>query len=156
MPRRREVPERTIIPDSKFNSKLLAKFISCIMNDGKRSTAEAMVYRALDIIGDKTKEHPLKVFESAVDNVRPIIEVKSRRVGGSTYQVPTEIRSSRRTALAIRWIIGYARGRSEQGMARKLAAELLDAIENRGASVKKKEDTHKMAEANKAFAHFRW
>ncbi len=156
MPRRREVPERTIIPDSKYNSKLLAKFISCIMNDGKRSTAEAMVYRALDIIGDKTKEHPLKVFESAVDNVRPIIEVKSRRVGGSTYQVPTEIRSSRRTALAIRWIIGYARGRSEQGMARKLAAELLDAIENRGASVKKKEDTHKMAEANKAFAHFRW
>jgi len=156
MPRRREVPERTIIPDSKFNSKLLAKFISCIMNDGKRSTAEAMVYRALDIIGDKTKEHPLKVFESAVDNVRPIIEVKSRRVGGSTYQVPTEIRSSRRTALAIRWIIGYARGRSEQGMARKLAAELLDAIESRGASVKKKEDTHKMAEANKAFAHFRW
>lgn len=156
MPRRREVPERTIIPDSKYNSKLLAKFISCIMNDGKRSTAEAMVYRALDIIGDKTKDHPLKVFESAVDNVRPIIEVKSRRVGGSTYQVPTEIRSSRRTALAIRWIIGYARGRSEQGMARKLAAELLDAIENRGASVKKKEDTHKMAEANKAFAHFRW
>ncbi|MDD2316897.1 MAG: 30S ribosomal protein S7 [Desulfobacterales bacterium] len=156
MPRRREVPERTIIPDSKYNSKLLAKFISCIMNDGKRSTAEAMVYRALDIIGDKAKEHPLKVFESAVDNVRPIIEVKSRRVGGSTYQVPTEIRSSRRTALAIRWIIGYARGRSEQGMARKLAAELLDAIENRGASVKKKEDTHKMAEANKAFAHFRW
>lgn len=156
MPRRREVPERTIIPDSKYNSKLLAKFISCIMNDGKRSTAEAMVYRALDIIGDKTKDQPLKVFESAVDNVRPIIEVKSRRVGGSTYQVPTEIRSSRRTALAIRWIIGYARGRSEQGMARKLAAELLDAIENRGASVKKKEDTHKMAEANKAFAHFRW
>ncbi len=156
MPRRREVPERTIIPDSKYNSKLLAKFISCIMNDGKRSTAEAMVYSALDIIGDKAKEHPLKVFESAVDNVRPIIEVKSRRVGGSTYQVPTEIRSSRRTALAIRWIIGYARGRSEQGMARKLAAELLDAIENRGASVKKKEDTHKMAEANKAFAHFRW
>jgi small subunit ribosomal protein S7 len=156
MPRRREVPERTIIPDSKYNSKLLAKFISCIMSDGKRSTAEAMVYRALEIIGDKAKENPLKVFESAVDNVRPIIEVKSRRVGGSTYQVPTEIRSSRRTALAIRWIIGYARGRSEQGMARKLAAELLDAIENRGASVKKKEDTHKMAEANKAFAHFRW
>jgi small subunit ribosomal protein S7 len=126
------------------------------MRDGKKSVAESILYDAFDIIKEKAKESPLKLFEQAVENVRPLIEVKSRRVGGSTYQVPTEIRPSRRTALGIRWIIGYARQRPEKGMAKKLAAELMDAANNRGATVKKKEDTHKMAEANKAFAHFRW
>ena len=156
MPRRREVPERVIIPDSKYNSKLVSKFINSIMRDGKKSTAELIIYKAFSIIEKKAGESPLKVFEKAVENVRPMIEVKSRRVGGSTYQVPTEIRPSRRTALGIRWIISYARARSEKGMAQKLGAELLDAANNRGASVKKKEDTHRMAEANKAFAHYRW
>ncbi len=126
------------------------------MRDGKKSTAETILYGAFDIMQDKTKESPLKLFEKAVDNVRPLIEVKSRRVGGSTYQVPTEIRPSRRTALGIRWIIGFARKRPEKGMTKKLAAEFMDAANGRGASVKKREDTHKMAEANKAFAHFRW
>jgi small subunit ribosomal protein S7 len=126
------------------------------MRDGKKSTAESLLYNAFDIMQEKTKESPLKLFEKAVDNVRPLIEVKSRRVGGSTYQVPTEIRPSRRTALGIRWIIGYARKRAEKGMAKKLASELMDAANGRGSSVKKREDTHKMAEANKAFAHFRW
>jgi small subunit ribosomal protein S7 len=126
------------------------------MRDGKRSTAESILYNAFDMIAEKGNNSPLKLFEQAVENVRPMIEVKSRRVGGSTYQVPTEIRPSRRTALGIRWIIGYARKRSEKDMAKKLAAELLDAANHRGASAKKKEDTHKMAEANKAFAHFRW
>jgi small subunit ribosomal protein S7 len=156
MPRRKEVTERIVIPDSKFNSKLVAKFIRSIMRDGKKSLAESILYNALDIIEGKTKEPPLKIFEQAVDNTRPLIEVKSRRVGGSTYQVPTEIRPSRRTALGIRWIIDFARKRPEKGMSQKLAAELLDAANKRGASIKKKEDTHKMAEANKAFAHFRW
>ena len=126
------------------------------MIDGKKSVAESILYGAFNFIEDKTKEDPVKVFEKAIENVRPLIEVKSRRVGGSTYQVPTEIRPSRRTALGIRWIISYSRGRSEKGMASKLAGELLDAANQRGASIKKKEDTHKMAEANKAFAHFRW
>ena len=156
MPRRREVPERIAVPDSKFNNKLVTKFIKSIMHDGKKSVAERVLYGAFDIIEDKTGETPVKVFEQAVENVRPLIEVKSRRVGGSTYQVPTEIRPSRRTALAIRWIISYARGRSEKGMSNKLAGEFLDAANGRGASVKKKDDTHKMAEANKAFAHYRW
>ncbi len=156
MPRRREVPERTIIPDSRYNNKLVAKFINCIMRDGKRSIAESLLYDAFDLIESKTKESPIKTFEQAVENVRPQIEVKSRRVGGSTYQAPTEIRPSRRTALGIRWIISYARGRSEKGMVNKLAVELMDAANKRGASVKKREDTHKMADANKAFAHFRW
>ncbi|MCU0614383.1 MAG: 30S ribosomal protein S7 [Desulfobacterales bacterium] len=156
MPRRREVPERPIIPDGQYNNKLISKFINCLMRDGKKSTAQSLLYDAFSFIEKKAKENPVKIFEQAVDNVRPIIEVKSRRVGGSTYQVPTEIRPSRRTALAIRWIIGYTRNRSEKRMSQKLAGELLDASGNRGASVKKKEDTHKMAEANKAFAHFRW
>ncbi len=156
MPRRREVPERPIIPDPKYNSKLVAKFIKSIMRDGKKSVAEKILYKAFDIIEEKTNEKPLKIFEEAMENVRPSIEVKSRRVGGSTYQVPTEIRPSRRTALTIRWIIDFARKRSEKGMAQKLAGELLDAANKRGASIKKREDTHKMAEANKAFAHFRW
>ncbi|UCF95128.1 MAG: 30S ribosomal protein S7 [Desulfobacterales bacterium] len=156
MPRRREIPERIITPDAKYGSKLAAKFINAIMRDGKKSLAEGILYDAFAIIEKKSKEPPLRLFEKAVENVRPLIEVKSRRVGGSTYQVPTEIRPSRRTALGIRWVISYARQRPEKGMAAKLAAELLDAANNRGSSVKKKEDTHKMAEANKAFAHFRW
>jgi small subunit ribosomal protein S7 len=156
MPRRREVPKRVVIPDAKYSSKLVAKFIASIMRDGKRSVAESIFYNAFDVIEDKAKSEPLKVFEQAMDNVRPMIEVKSRRVGGSTYQVPTEIRPSRRTALAMRWLISYARSRSERGFANKLAGELMDAANHRGGAVKKKEDTHKMAEANKAFAHYRW
>jgi len=150
------VPERPVSADPKYDSKLVSKFINCVMRDGKKSTAQSLLYDAFGIMKEKSKEAPLKIFEQAVDNVRPLIEVKSRRVGGSTYQVPTEIRPSRRTALGIRWIISYSRQRPEKGMAKKLAAELMDAANNRGASVKKKEDTHKMAEANKAFAHFRW
>ncbi|MCF8053142.1 MAG: 30S ribosomal protein S7 [Desulfobacterales bacterium] len=156
MPRRREVPVRIVVPDSRHNSKLVAKFINSLMHDGKKSTAEGILYGAFDQIEQKAKESPLKIFEAAVENVRPMIEVKSRRVGGSTYQVPTEIRPQRRTALAIRWLIIYARGRSEKGLVPKLAGELLDAANSRGAAVKKKEDTHRMAEANKAFAHYRW
>ncbi len=156
MPRRREVPQRTVIPDAKYNSKLVAKFVASIMRDGKKSVAESIFYGAFDIIEQKTKSEPLKVFEQALDNVRPMIEVKSRRVGGSTYQVPTEIRPARRTALAMRWLISYSRSRSERGFASKLAGELMDAANQRGGAVKKKEDTHKMAEANKAFAHYRW
>ena len=156
MPRRREVPERIIVPDSKYNNKLVSRFIKSIMRDGKKSTAESILYNAFDIIEQKTKEPPVKIFEQALENVKPMIEVKSRRVGGSTYQVPTEIRPSRKTALGIRWIISFARKRSEKGMVDKLAAELLDAANKRGASVKKREDTHKMADANKAFAHYKW
>ena len=156
MPRRREVPERVIIPDSKYNNKLVSKFTKSIMRDGKKSIAESILYDAFDIIKNKTNESPVKIFEQALENVKPMIEVKSRRVGGSTYQVPTEVRPSRRTALGIRWIIGFARKRSEKSMANKLAAELLDAANKKGAAVKKKDDTHKMAEANKAFAHYRW
>ena len=156
MPRRREIPERVTEPDSKYNNKLVSKFIKSIMRDGKKSTAESILYDAFDIIEKKTNEYPIKVFEQAIENVKPMIEVKSRRVGGSTYQVPTEIRPSRRMALGIRWIIGFSRKRSEKSMASKLAAEILDAANKRGASVKKREDTHKMAEANKAFAHYRW
>jgi small subunit ribosomal protein S7 len=156
MPRRREVPVRVVLSDAKYDNKLVAKFIKSIMHDGKKSTAEKILYGAFNIIEDKTKESPVKLFEQALDNVRPQIEVKSRRVGGSTYQVPTEVRPSRRTALGIRWIISFARKRSEKGMASKLAGELMDAASNRGGSVKKREDTHKMADANKAFAHFRW
>lgn len=144
------------MPDSRHSSKLVSKFINAIMRDGKKSTAERVLYGAFDIIEDRTKEAPLKVFEKAVENARPMIEVKFRRVGGSTYQVPTEIRPSRRTALGIRWLISFARSRSEKSMAKKLAAELMDAANHRGAAIKKKEDTHRMAEANKAFAHYRW
>ena len=156
MPRRREVPERDTPADAKYNSKLVSKFINCLMRDGKKSTAAMLLYDSFDIMADKAKEDPVKMFEQAVENVRPFIEVKSRRVGGSTYQVPTEIRPSRRTALGIRWIISFSRQRPEKGMAQKLAAELMDAANRRGASIKKREDTHRMAEANKAFAHFRW
>ena len=156
MPRRREVPERVIIPDSKYNNKLVSKFTKSIMRDGKKSIAESIIYNAFDIIKQKTNESPVKIFEQALENVKPMIEVKSRRVGGSTYQIPTEVRPSRRTALGIRWIIDFSRKRSEKSMANKLAAELLDAANKKGAAVKKKDDTHKMADANKAFAHYRW
>ena len=156
MPRRGTVDKRELLPDPVYNSRLVTKFINCLMHDGKRSTAEGIVYESFGIMAEKVKDPAVKVFEQAIENVRPMIEVRSRRVGGSTYQVPTEIRSSRRTALGIRWLISYARQRPEKGMAKKLAAEFLDAANNRGAAVKKREDTHKMAEANKAFAHFRW
>jgi small subunit ribosomal protein S7 len=144
------------MPDAKYKSRVLAKFINKLMYDGKKSLAERILYQALDIIRERTKEDPLRVFEKALDNVRPSIEVKSRRVGGSTYQVPVEIRPERRQALAMRWLITFARNRGEKTMAERLAAELMDAAAGRGASVKKKEDTHRMAEANKAFAHYRW
>ncbi|MFW5902205.1 MAG: 30S ribosomal protein S7 [Thermodesulfobacteriota bacterium] len=156
MPRRREIAERKMQPDLKYNSELLARFINYIMIDGKKSVAQSIVYDALAFMGQKTGDDPLKLFEQAVSNIRPQIEVKSRRVGGSTYQVPTEIRPKRQKALALRWIIACSGKRSEKTMARKVAGELLDALEHRGASVKKREDTHRMAEANKAFAHYRW
>ena len=156
MPRRREVPVRTVLPDPKYNSVLVAKFIRSVMHDGKKSTAEKLLYEALEIIEKKTNEPPLKIFEKALDNVKPMTEVKSRRVGGSTYQVPTEVRPARRQALGIRWMIDFARKRGERGMAARLAGEILDAANNRGGAAKKREDTHRMAEANKAFAHFRW
>ena len=156
MPRRREVPKREIYLDQKYNSRLVSKFINVLMVDGKKSVAEKVLYGAMDMLHAKTGQDPLKVFKDAIDNVRPALEVKSRRVGGATYQVPSDIRPERRLALAFRWIISYARGRSEKTMRAKLAGELLDAFNNTGSSVKKKEDTHKMAEANKAFAHYRW
>jgi len=157
MSRRRKPEIRTILPDPKFKSELLAKFINRIMERGKKSRAEEIVYTALQTIGEKKKtDQPMTVLEAALENVRPSVEVKSRRVGGATYQVPVEVRTLRRNALAMRWIIEAARSRGEQGMAARLAAELLDAADHRGAAVKKREDTHKMAEANKAFAHFRW
>jgi len=156
MPRRREVPKRVITPDPKFNEALVAKFINTLMFDGKRSTAESIVYGALDIVQEKRGEDPIDTFKRAIDNVQPVIEVKSRRVGGATYQVPVEISPRRRMALAMRWLRNYARSRAGRSMTEKLAAELMDAAEGRGAAVKKREDTHKMAEANKAFAHYRW
>lgn len=156
MPRRRVVQKREILPDPKYNDKLVAKFITSIMRWGKKSTAESIIYRSFDIIQEKTKQDPLKVFKQAVENTKPTLEVRSRRVGGATYQVPVEVRFERRQSLAIRWLLTHSHKRSENSMHEKLAMELLDAASNRGASIKKKEDTHKMAEANKAFAHYRW
>jgi len=156
MPRRREVSKREITPDPKYGSKMVARFINNLLRKGKKSTAERIFYGAFDIIADRTKDDPIKVFEKAMEQVKPMVEVKSRRVGGSTYQVPVEIRTDRRTALSIRWLINYAQGRGEKGMQAKLAGELMDAAQGRGSSVKKREDTHRMAEANKAFAHYRW
>ena len=156
MPRRREVAKRVILPDPKYHDRLVAKFMNVIMVDGKKSTAEGIVYGALELVAQRTNEDPVEIFKKAMENVRPLVEVKSRRVGGSTYQVPVEVRADRRNALAIRWIMTYSRGRGEKTMAERLAGEFLDAANNRGASVKKKEDTHRMAEANKAFAHYRW
>ena len=156
MPRRREVPKRIPIPDPKFNNVTVAKFINALMYRGKKSLAENIFYDAMDLVADRTNSNPLEVFQAALDNARPMVEVKSRRVGGSTYQVPVEIRGNRQEALAMRWLIGYSRTRGERGMANQLASELLDAANNRGATIKKKDDTHRMAEANKAFAHYRW
>ncbi|PYM35811.1 MAG: 30S ribosomal protein S7 [Candidatus Rokuibacteriota bacterium] len=154
--RRAGAAKREVIPDPKYGSRLVAKFVNIMMIRGKKSTAERIMYDALSAIEDRSKQDPLKLFKTAIDNVKPTVEVKSRRVGGSTYQVPVEVRPDRRTSLAMRWVIGAARRRVERSMAEKLAGELLDAGNNRGTAVKKREDTHKMAEANKAFAHYRW
>ena len=156
MPRRREVPKRQILPDPKFGSETLAKFVNILMLDGKKSTAEKIAYGALDLVAERTNKDPMEVFEEALENVRPTVEVKSRRVGGATYQVPVEVRPNRRTALAMRWLVEASRKRGEKSMGIRLAGELIDASENRGTAVKKREDTHRMAEANKAFAHYRY
>jgi len=156
MPRRREIAKRETLPDPLYSSTLITKFVNCMMVQGKKSVAEHIFYGALDAIKDRAKEDPVKVFKKALDTVKPVLEVKSRRVGGATYQVPIEVSQDRRTSLAIRWIISNARGRGEKTMREKLAAEILDASNNRGGAIKKKEDTHRMAEANKAFAHYRW
>ena len=154
--RRRKAPERKILPDPKFGSLLVSKFINNMMLDGKKSIAEKILYDAMDIIAEKSKSEPLEIFTKAVESVAPILEVKSRRVGGATYQVPVEIREKRRMSLSMRWLISYSRKRNEDTMAQRLANELIAAHKNEGAAIKKREDTHKMAEANKAFAHFRW
>jgi small subunit ribosomal protein S7 len=156
MPRRREVEKRKILPDPKFQDRIVAKFVNNLMRQGKKSTGERIIYGAFDQVEAKLKDDPLKVFKKALDNVKPVVEVKSRRVGGATYQVPVEVRQDRRTALAMRWLIDYSRARGEKTMVEKLAGEIMDAASNRGNAVKKREDTHKMAEANKAFAHYRW
>ena len=156
MPRKGGVVKRATIPDLKYHDTLVSRFINGLMKRGKKSVAQRILYQALDLIGQRGQEEPLKVFHQAVDNVKPLVEVKSRRVGGATYQVPVEVRADRRISLAIRWIINYAAARGEKSMDAKLAGELLDAAHNRGATIKKREDTHKMAEANKAFAHYRW
>lgn len=156
MSRRRNSDRREINPDPRFGSQTLARFVNMLMEDGKKSVAEKIVYGALDYIEGRTGQNSLEVLTRALDNVQPVVEVKSRRVGGATYQVPVEVRPARRSALAMRWLIDAARKRSEKGMGMKLAAEVMDANENRGTAVKKREDTHKMAEANKAFSHYRW
>jgi small subunit ribosomal protein S7 len=156
MPRRRVIAKREILPDPLYNSQLVTKFINSVMDRGKKSLAEGILYGALNRVAEKTQDDPMKTFKKAIENVKPALEVKSRRVGGSTYQVPVEVRPNRRTSLAIRWLIEYAGARGEKTMREKLAAELLDAANLRGGAVKKKDDTHKMAEANKAFAHYRW
>ena len=156
MPRKQVVVKREILPDPKYNSKMLAKFINVLMRKGKKSTAESICYRAMDRIQVKTNGDPLAIFKKAVENVKPTLEVKSRRVGGASYQVPVEVKQPRRLSLAFRWLRSYAAARPEKSMVDKLAGEILDASNNAGASVKKREDTHRMAEANKAFAHYRW
>ena len=156
MPRRREVPKREVLPDPKFGNQDVSKFINVIMQSGKKSVAERIVYGAFEHISSKSGKDPLEVFSAAVANIKPVVEVKSRRVGGANYQVPVEVRAERRLTLGIRWMVNYSRLRSERTMEERLAGELMDAFNNTGAAVKKKEDTHKMAEANKAFAHYRW
>lgn len=156
MPRRRVVAKREILPDPKFHNVTLAKFMNHVMVSGKKSVAERIVYGALDIVKEKSEKDALEIFEEALDNVAPMVEVKSRRVGGATYQVPVEVRPSRRAALAMRWLVEYARNRGEKSMAQRLAGELIDAAQSKGSAVKKKEDVHRMAEANKAFSHFRF
>ena len=156
MARRRAIPKRTILPDPKFKDLMLAKFINILMLDGKKAVAERVVYGALDQVVEKSKGEAVEALSKALENVRPMVEVKSRRVGGATYQVPVEVRSDRRMALAMRWLVEAARKRSEKSMDRRLAGEIMDAIESRGAAVKKREDVHRMADANKAFSHYRW
>ena len=156
MPRRREVEKRDVLPDPKYNSKIVSKFMNAIMRSGKKSSAEQICYGAFEIMQSKTGNDPIKVFKTALENVKPVLEVKPRRVGGATYQVPVEIKPHRRMALAFRWLLNFSRNRAEKTMRERLAGELLDAYNNTGSSMKKKEDTHKMAEANKAFAHYRW
>jgi len=156
MPRKGNVPKREVLPDPKYNDKVVAKLINALTSDGKKSKAETIIYGALDVIEEKTKTESMKVFKKALENIKPVLEVKSRRVGGSTYQVPIEVRPDRKLSLALRWLVGYAKARSEKSMVEKLAGELIDASNSKGGSVKKKEDVHKMAEANKAFAHYRW
>ncbi|RMG21736.1 MAG: 30S ribosomal protein S7 [Deltaproteobacteria bacterium] len=156
MPRRREVQKRQIIPDPKYGDRLVAKFILSLMRDGKKSVAERICYGAFDLIEQRTSEDPIRVFKKALDNTKPVVEVKSRRVGGANYQVPVEVRPERRVALAMRWLKQYARERGEKTMVERLAGELIDAANNRGNAVRKREETHRMAEANKAFSHYRW
>lgn len=156
MARRREAEKREVLPDPKYNSKLVSRFMSIILKDGKRSTAERICYGAFDILSEKTGMDAIKVFKTAIENAKPLLEVKPRRVGGATYQVPVEVRPHRKIALTFRWIIDYSRARKEKTMRERLAGELLDAYNNTGTTIKKKEDTHKMAEANRAFAHYRW
>jgi len=156
MPRRREVPKRVMLPDPKFKDQTVAKFINVIMLDGKKSIAEGIIYGALDIIQDRGAEKPIDIFYQALENIRPVVEVKSRRVGGATYQVPVEVRPSRRNALAMRWLVESARKRGEKSMTQRLAGELMDAANNRGAAARKKDEVHRMAEANKAFSHYRF
>jgi len=156
MPRRREVPKRPVLPDPRFGEPLITKFTNCLMSDGKKATAERIMYKALDLIEERTRENPVTVFKTAVDNAKPKVEVKSRRVGGSNYQVPVEVRPERREALAIRWLISFARKRGGRSMYEKLANELIEASHNRGGAIRRMEEIHRMAEANKAFAHYRW
>jgi small subunit ribosomal protein S7 len=156
MPRRRRPLKREVLPDPKFGSILVTKFVNCMMYDGKKGVSEKIFYSAMDSVKEKSGKDPLEVFETALENIKPVVEVKSRRVGGATYQVPIEIRPERRQALGIRWLINYSRQRSENTMDKRLASEVMDAFNNTGSSIKKKEDTHKMAEANKAFAHYKW
>jgi small subunit ribosomal protein S7 len=156
LPRKGPAPKRQILPDPRFNSKVLARFINKVMLRGKKSTAEQITYSALEIVSEKTGRDAMDVFSQALSNAMPLVEVRPRRVGGATYQVPMEVRPDRRQAMAMRWLIGFARARAGRSMEEKLAAELMDAANNQGASIKKREDTHKMAEANKAFAHYRW
>ena len=156
MPRKAHIVRREMLPDPLYGSTLVTKFVNQMMWDGKKSISQQIFYRALKIVESKANDDPLKLFKKAVENVKPVLEVKSRRVGGSTYQIPIDVNTARRTSLSIRWLIGYSRARGEKSMEEKLAGELLDAANNRGSSIKKKDDTHRMAEANKAFAHFRW
>ena len=156
MPRRREVPKRIIAPDPKYKNTLVSKFINGLMRKGKKSISRRIFYDAMEIVERRSKEEPVKVFEQAMENIKPVLEVRSRRVGGATYQVPVEVRTDRRQALAIRWLVSFSKKRGEKSMAQRLAGELLDAYNRRGTAFKKKEDTHRMAEANKAFAHYRW
>jgi len=156
MSRKGHIAKRKILPDPKFHDKLISKFVNKIMLQGKKSTAESIVYGSFDIIQGKLNDDPLKLFKQALENIKPVVEVRSRRVGGATYQVPMEVRPERRISLGLRWLVDYARERGERTMADRLAAEIMDALNNRGAAVKKRDDVHKMAEANKAFAHYRW